>query len=122
MPEINESHATAKRVNADNDDFVDGILSGDEFHDALQELNTLYGRGDVVSITWGSKECVVGGTLHREGMAVCELQYGMSAHPFLVRATGEKFTVHYRSHQKTVKSDYFYDTFNCTHSQLYQET
>ena len=104
-----------------NDDFVEGILSGDEFHDALQELNTLYGKGDVVSITWGRKEFVRDGVLGREGMAVCEQQYGMSAHPFLVRATGEKFTVHYRSRQKTVKSDYFYDTFNCTHSQLYRE-
>lgn len=106
---MSENRAAVKR--RDNEDFVEGIFAGDEFHDTLQQLNFMYGKGDVVSITWGSKESVFDGVLHREGMAVCELQYGMSAHPFLVRATGTKFTVHYRSHQKTVKSDYFFDTF-----------
>lgn len=103
------NRAVVKR--RDNDDFVEGVFSGDEFHDTLQHLHHLYGRGDVVSITWSSKDVVMDGALRRTGVAVSEQKYGMSAHHFSVGATGEKFTVHYLSHQKTVKSDYFFDTF-----------
>ena len=104
-----ENRAAVKRQ--DNDDFVEGIFAGDEFHDTLQHLHYLYGRGDVVSITWSNKEAVLDGVLRRTGVAVCQQGYGMSAHHFSVRATGDKFTVYYRSRQKTVKSDYFFDTF-----------
>ncbi len=90
--------------NVTNEDLVEGVVVGDEFHDLLQSMNSKYGRGDAVSITWRRELPDVYCTT---GMVVCRLQYGMCARAFRVLYAKDGFTLFYAGRQKTVKSDYF---------------
>lgn len=92
--------------NVTNEDFVEGIAVGDEFHDLLQSMNSQFGRGEVVSLTWRQEEA--GSDKYcTTGMVVCRLQYGMCARAFRVLYAKDGFTLFYAGRQKTVKSDYF---------------
>lgn len=88
----------------DNDDFVEGIYPTDDLHDLLQAMNSVYGRGKVVSITWDQNTA---DHSLRGGMAVCQLQYGQCARKFRVLIGNGGFTLFYAGKQKTMESDYF---------------
>lgn len=90
--------------NVTNEDLVEGVVVGDEFHDLLQSMNSKYGRGEAVSITWRRESQDVYCT---QGMVVCRLQYGMCAMHFRVVYGIGCFTLYFAGHQKTLKSDYF---------------
>ena len=90
--------------NVTNEDLVEGVVVGDEFHDLLQSMDSKYGRGEAVSITWRRESQDVYCT---QGMVVCRLQYGMCARAFRVLYAKDGFTLFYAGRQKTVKSDYF---------------
>lgn len=90
----------------DNEDLVEGVVVGDEFHDTLQAMNAACDSGRVVSITWSTEPLQAG---YRAGVAVRQLQYGMSARAFTVYTKPGEFTLRFAGRQKRVVSDYFDD-------------
>ncbi len=90
----------------DNDDRVEGIYSGDEFHSLIQMMVSAYGRGTPVGIVWDEN---ADATRRRVlfGMVVCQLQYGMTAYHFRVLTVSNGFSLHMLKHTKSVVSDYF---------------
>lgn len=85
----------------DNEDLVEGVAVGDEFHDAVASMVANYGRGEAVAIVWTSAVGVQG------GMVVSQLQYGMTAYSFHLETCPGGFTLCMLGRKKAIRSDYF---------------
>lgn len=84
-----------------NEDRVEGIASGDEFHEHVASFVYRYGRGEPVSITWDKHPMLLA------GMCVSQLQYGMVAYKFRVIQCSNGYTLHMLRHQESRETDYF---------------
>ncbi len=72
----------------------------DHLHLSLSYLNALYGRGNVVSITY-DQNCQSwerGRTIG--GVVTVQLQYGMASYEWRVVPSKENYTLHFRKHRK----------------------
>lgn len=90
----------------DNDDRVEGIYSGDEFHGMIQTMVSAYGRGYPVAIVWDENASRAYFSPMR-GMVVCQQQFGMCAYSFSVVLKPDGFQLRMLEHKMKAVSDYF---------------